>query len=155
MHFLYENPTPSLEKLGGLTWKGAFLISKFSKHPTTFETPKVGKVQLPLFKEMGLELWVNWQFCYYILLANFRFFAFFSENKLPRVLKKKVGTTTQVEKFDNVSFQMGPETWNPAIKKLVFCVHQVTRPWCHVTFQSNCHFVLYNLNFLSHAKLLK
>ena len=38
--------------------------------------------------------------CHVILLsANFRFFAFFGENKLPRVLKK-VDTTTRVEKFD-------------------------------------------------------
>ena len=40
MHFLYESPTP-LEKLGDLTWKGFPLISKFSKPPSSFETPKV------------------------------------------------------------------------------------------------------------------
>ena len=45
VNFLYESPTP-LEKLGGLTWKGAPLISKFSKPPFTFEILKVQ----PLFK---------------------------------------------------------------------------------------------------------
>ena len=37
------------------------------------------------------------------LSANFQFFAFFSKNKLSRVLKK-VGITSQVEKFDDESF---------------------------------------------------
>ena len=38
--FMRVQPHP-LEKVGGLTWKGAPLISKFSKPPSTFETPKV------------------------------------------------------------------------------------------------------------------
>ena len=44
---------PSLEELSGLTWKGAPLISKFSKPPSnTFETPKS---TTPFFKG-GFEL---------------------------------------------------------------------------------------------------
>ena len=41
---------PPLDKLGGLTWKGAPLIAKFSKPPSTFDTPKL---QPLLFKGWG------------------------------------------------------------------------------------------------------
>ena len=37
--FSFMGIQPTLEKLGGLTWKGTPLISKFSKLHTTFETP--------------------------------------------------------------------------------------------------------------------
>ena len=45
---------PPLEKLGGLTWKGAPLISKFSKTPLHFWDPKVQP--LPFQKGGGVEL---------------------------------------------------------------------------------------------------
>ena len=46
-------PAP-LEKLGGLTWKDAPLISTFFDTPSTFETPEV---QFPF--SGGFELWVG------------------------------------------------------------------------------------------------
>ena len=51
MYFLNKSPTP-LEKSGDLTSKGAPLIFKFSKPPSTFETPKV---QPPFQREEGVR----------------------------------------------------------------------------------------------------
>ena len=66
VHFLYESPTP-LVKLGGLTWKGAPLISKFSKplhlwdpeaQPSPFQREEgVGVRAMPMCHAICLRFW--------------------------------------------------------------------------------------------------
>ena len=66
VHF-FMRIQPPLEKLGGLTWKGAQLIFKFSKpHPTTFETPKVQ----PPFLKGGFRAMVTWPYMGICFLAE-------------------------------------------------------------------------------------